>query len=135
MIKSYNPEIDVWSPVADLSVPRAGPGVCVLDGVLNCVGGSHEFESYSNTVEKYNEDSNTWSLVAEMNHRRACPGVIAYAGRLYVVGGYDGDIIHSSVEMFNPITNTWTLVTDMSTGRIYPTVGVISKPRTFKSED
>jgi len=134
-VECYDPELDVWSPVADLSVPRAGPGVCVLDGVLYCVGGSHKFGSYSNTVEKYNEDSNTWSLVVEMNHRRACPGVIAYAGRLYVVGGYDGDIIHSSVEMFNPITNTWTLVTDMSTGRIYPTVGVISKPRTFKSED
>merc|ERR1719481_1733854 len=134
-VECYDPELDVWSPVADLSVPRAGPGVCVLDGVLYCVGGSSKFGSYSNTVEKYNEDSNTWSLVAEMNHRRACPGVIAYAGRLYVVGGYDGDIIHSSVEMFNPITNTWTLVTDMSTGRIYPTVGVISKPRTFKSED
>ena len=40
-------------------------GVCVLDGVLYCVGG------WSNTgalksVERYNEDTNTWSLVAEI---------------------------------------------------------------------
>ena len=66
-MESYDPERNVWSPVADLSVPRFGAGVGVVSGVLYCVGGSTSDGSSTNTVEKYNEDTNTWSLVAKMN--------------------------------------------------------------------
>ena len=128
-VESYDPELDVWSPVADLCVPTFGARVGVVDGVLYCMGGYAR-----NTVQKYSEDTNTWSLVAEMNYKRTDPGVIAHAGRLYVVGGYDGDIIHSSVEMYNPKTNSWTLVTDMAVGRRGPAVALINKPSTNESE-
>ena len=83
------PERNVWSPVADLSVPRFGAGAGVLDGVLYCVGGQTSNGSSTNIMEKYNEDTNTWSQVARMNHIRLWPGVFTHEGRLYVVGGCD----------------------------------------------
>merc|ERR1712126_38902 len=107
-VESYDPELDVWSPVGELSFPRSGAGVCVLDGVLYCVGGSSN-SWVTNFLEKYDEDSNTWSRVADMNHDRNWPGVLPYKGRLYVVGEDDG-------EMYDPMTNTWTLMDNMSTG-------------------
>jgi len=104
--------------------------VCVLDGVLYCVGGSSS-NGCTNTVEKYSEDTNTWSQVAEMNHSRYYPGVLTHAGRLYVIGGYDRGSSLSSVEMYDPVTNTWTLVADMSVGREGPAVALIHRPRTY----
>merc|ERR1712115_147963 len=68
-VESYDPERNVWSPVAHLSVPRRGAGVGVVDGVLYCVGGGTN-NGCTNKVEKYSEDTNTWSLVAEMKNRR-----------------------------------------------------------------
>ena len=131
LVESYDPERNVWSPVADMSVPRWGPGVGVLDGVLYCVGG---FDMNAlKTAEKYSEDTNTWSLVAEMNHSRYYPGVLSHKGRLYAVGGYGG-IDHSSlssVEMYDPHTNTWTLVADMAVARQGSAVALIHRPRTY----
>jgi len=140
-VESYDPELNVWSFVADRSSPRHGVGVGVLDGVLYCVGGHGDDEDgetlkgCGKTVEKYNVDTNTWSQVAEMNHSRFWPGVIAHAGRLYAIGGsgetmFDNDPL-SSVEMYDPVTNTWTLVADMSVGREGPAVALIHRPRTY----
>jgi len=35
-VESYNPERNVWSTVADLSVPREGAGVCIGWGPVLC---------------------------------------------------------------------------------------------------
>ena len=44
-------------------------GVCVLDGVLYCVGGWSNTGAVK-TVERYNEDTNIWTLVADMSVAR-----------------------------------------------------------------
>ena len=129
-VESYDPERNVWSPVADLSVPRYGAGVGVLDGVLYCVGGRSNTGPVK-TVEKYDQVTNTWSLVAEMNHSRSYHGVVCHKGRLYAVGGYDGNSSLSSMEMYDPSTNTWALVTDMSVRRRGPAVALIHRPRNY----
>ena len=129
-VESYDPERNVWSPVADLSVPRHGAGLGVLDRVLYCVGGRSNTGPVK-TVEKYDEVTNTWSLVAEMNHSRSYHGVVCHKGRLYAVGGHDGNSLLSSMEMYDPSTNTWTLVADMSSGRMGPAVALIHRHRNY----
>ena len=125
----YDPERNVWSPVASMSVPRYGAGLGVLNGVLYCVGGESNTGQVK-TVERYNEDTNTWSLVAEMSHSRQYPRVISHKGCLYVIGGYDGHTELSSVEMYDPKANTWTLVSSMSVGREASAVALIYRPNT-----
>merc|ERR1719228_2637951 len=66
-VEVYNPEQDIWSPVADMSARRSGAGVGVLNGLLYSVGG-HDGPLVRKSVECYNPDTNRWSPVAEMNY-------------------------------------------------------------------
>ena len=123
-VESYDPERNVWSPVADLSVPRYGAGVGVVSGVMYCVGGQTSIGSYTNTVEKYCEETNTWSQVAEINQTSFKHEVITHEGRLYAVG------VNSSIEMYDPVTNTWTLLADKAEIKFGSAVALTYKPRT-----
>lgn len=59
--------------VEEMSVPRQGVGVGVIDSVLYAVGGHSGFK-YLKSVEVYNPTVGVWSLIPEMNLCRYSPG-------------------------------------------------------------
>lgn len=74
-VESYDPSLDTWSPVAEMSVCRAGVGVGVLDGVMYAVGGyNNNYKQNSlKSVEVYRPCSRVWSFIADMHFPRINP--------------------------------------------------------------
>lgn len=113
-VESYDPSLDTWSPVAEMSIHRAGVGVAVLEGVMYAVGGhNNKYKQESlKSVEVYRPCSRVWSFIADMHFPRNNPIVIALDGLLYVMGGSNEQCLDlDSVEIYNPNTNTWSLET------------------------
>ena len=122
-LEVYNPNQDIWCPVADMFARRRGVALAsafftVLSTVLA-----------AKSVEMYNSETIRWSPVADMNYCRRNAGVISHNGVLYVIGGDDGTSNLASVEMYNSKTDSWTvLAANMTIGRSYTGVSVIDKP-------
>jgi len=69
----YDPGLDTWSPVADMSVGRNGVGIGVLDGEIYAIGG-HTGSEVLKSVEVYKPNEGLWSSIADMHLRRLRPG-------------------------------------------------------------
>jgi N-acetylneuraminic acid mutarotase len=132
-VEAYHQANDSWAPVAPMTVPREGPGIGVLGGLLYAVGGQNDLGPHGlqvlKTVEVYNPATNTWagnSLIAPMKFPRHDFGVGVLGGVLYAVGGASGDGPYlSSVEAYHAANNSWTLVAPMSVDRVGLGVGVL----------
>lgn len=72
-VECYDPSLDKWTPVSEMSEYRVGVGVGVLDGVMYAIGGFNGFEMLK-SVEIYNPNDGVWSLISEMHLRRCRPG-------------------------------------------------------------
>ena len=69
-MECYDPTIDQWSLVGEMSMAREGAGLANLDGVLYCVGG-YDGNSILNSVEKFDPQTGQWTQVAPMTTRRS----------------------------------------------------------------
>lgn len=58
----YDPQTDVWTAVAPMSISRDAVGVCLLGDRLYAVGG-YDGQVYLNTVEAYDPLTNEWTQV------------------------------------------------------------------------
>lgn len=58
----YDPQTDVWTAVAPMSISRDAVGVCLLGDRLYAVGG-YDGQVYLNTVEAYDPQTNEWTQV------------------------------------------------------------------------
>ncbi|XP_029348588.1 kelch-like protein 3 [Acyrthosiphon pisum] len=63
-VEYYDPTLDTWTPVAEMSVRRHGVGVGVLDGLMYAIGGYNG--KYLKSVEVYRPSDGVWSSVADM---------------------------------------------------------------------
>merc|ERR1712126_598080 len=129
-VESYDPEQDVWTAVADLSSPRSGSSVAVLNGFLYCVGGTTDTlrKGILKTVERYDPSTNTWTRVADMNHSRTSAGIATRYGILYVVGGDDGTGCRRDIELYDPMKDIWIVLPgEMSQKRCEMAVALIEK--------
>ena len=68
----YDPTLDIWTPVAEMSECRQGVGVGVLDGLMYAIGGYNG--KYLKSVEVYRPSDGVWSSIADMHLSRYCPG-------------------------------------------------------------
>uniref|UniRef100_A0A8C6UVL9 Kelch-like family member 5 n=1 Tax=Neogobius melanostomus TaxID=47308 RepID=A0A8C6UVL9_9GOBI len=69
-VERYDPQTDVWTAVAPMSVSRDAVGVCLLGDRLFAVGG-YDGQVYLNTVEAYDPQTNEWTQVAPLCLGRA----------------------------------------------------------------
>ncbi|XP_024145640.1 kelch-like protein 5 isoform X1 [Oryzias melastigma] len=69
-VERYDPQTDVWTAVAPMSLSRDAVGVCLLGDRLYAVGG-YDGQVYLNTVETYDPQTNEWSQVAPLCLGRA----------------------------------------------------------------
>eukprot|EP00102_Acyrthosiphon_pisum_P023578 XP_016660788.1 PREDICTED: ring canal kelch homolog isoform X3 [Acyrthosiphon pisum] len=129
-VEYYDPALDTWSSVAEMSECRDGVSVGVLDGHMYAVGGYSSGE-YLKSVEFYRPSDGVWSSVADMHFSRYRPGVATLDGLLYVFGGETEKSIVDTVEIYNPNTNTWTMETLSRHGlRVYSGV-VVDRPHHY----
>uniref|UniRef100_A0AAQ4QZ98 Kelch-like family member 5 n=1 Tax=Gasterosteus aculeatus aculeatus TaxID=481459 RepID=A0AAQ4QZ98_GASAC len=61
-VERYDPQTDVWTAVAPMSISRDAVGVCLLGDRLYAVGG-YDGQVYLNTVEAYDPQTNEWTQV------------------------------------------------------------------------
>ncbi|KAI4833333.1 hypothetical protein KUCAC02_016241, partial [Chaenocephalus aceratus] len=59
-VERYDPQTDVWTAVAPMSISRDAVGVCLLGDRLYAVGG-YDGQVYLNTVEAYDPQTNEWT--------------------------------------------------------------------------
>ncbi|XP_072320049.1 kelch-like protein 5 isoform X2 [Eucyclogobius newberryi] len=69
-VERYDPQTDVWTAVAPMSISRDAVGVCLLGDRLFAVGG-YDGQVYLNTVEAYDPQTNEWTQVAPLYLGRA----------------------------------------------------------------
>ncbi|XP_037117535.1 kelch-like protein 5 isoform X1 [Syngnathus acus] len=74
-VERYDPQTDVWTTVAPMSISRDAVGVCLLGDRLYAVGG-YDGQMYLNTVEAYDPQTNEWSQVAPLCLGRAGASVV-----------------------------------------------------------
>uniref|UniRef100_A0A672JFS5 BTB domain-containing protein n=1 Tax=Salarias fasciatus TaxID=181472 RepID=A0A672JFS5_SALFA len=71
-VERYDPQTDVWTAVAPMSISRDAVGVCLLGDRLYAVGG-YDGQVYLNTVETYDPQTNEWTQVLSRHtHSREC---------------------------------------------------------------
>uniref|UniRef100_A0A671TKR6 Kelch-like family member 5 n=1 Tax=Sparus aurata TaxID=8175 RepID=A0A671TKR6_SPAAU len=68
-VERYDPQTDVWTAVAPMSISRDAVGVCLLGDRLYAVGG-YDGQVYLNTVEAYDPQTNEWTQVHTQTHTR-----------------------------------------------------------------
>ena len=57
-VDCYHPDSNIWSPLANLNIARAGHSLVSLHGRLYAIGGRDV-----DSVEVYDPDNNTWTLL------------------------------------------------------------------------
>ncbi|KAM8880421.1 kelch-like protein 5 isoform 1-T1 [Spinachia spinachia] len=75
-VERYDPQTDVWTAVAPMSISRDAVGVCLLGDRLYAVGG-YDGQVYLNTVEAYDPQTNEWTQVAPLCLGRAGACVVS----------------------------------------------------------
>lgn len=105
----YNPERNVWDPLAEMQERRSGAAYCWLHSKLYALGGCDRTMSF-NSVERYDPKRNLWVPLEPMHMRRHSMGVAVLGGKLYVVAGLDHDTPLGSAERYDPATRTWELL-------------------------
>ncbi len=104
-VECYNPQLQEWSKVADLPMPRSGVASCTVHGLIYIVGGrnnSPDGNVDSSAVDVYDPAINSWRKCANMSVPRNRVGVGSIDGLLYAVGGSHGGTHHNTVERFVP---------------------------------
>jgi len=72
-VECYDPSINKWTPVSDMSVCRSGVGVGVLDGVMYAIGGFNGSVDLK-SAEIYRPSDEVWSSISDMHFSRYKPG-------------------------------------------------------------
>lgn len=72
-VECYDPSLDKWTPVSEMSVCRSGVGVGVLDGVMYAIGG-YNGSDIVKSVEIYRPSDGVWFSITDMNLCRCRPG-------------------------------------------------------------
>ena len=92
-VECYNPELNQWCPVADMSMCRRNAGVASVNGLLFVVGGDDGSANLS-SVEVYNPRTNNWGLLS------TCMGIgRSYSGVCVIDKKQrDGGLLHQKTE-------------------------------------
>ena len=147
----YNPTTNKWTTIADMSVPRAYPGI--IGGIADdygppygtvlgvyAVGGINGSGHTVATGEVYNPTTNRWTTIADMSGTRCYFGLaydpVGIQGSLYAVGGnrraFSGDAgyaVLDTVERYTVADDKWdTNMPTMTTPRQFHGVALVRAP-------
>jgi len=72
-VECYDPRLDTWKNVAEISEGRSGVSIGVLDGIIYAIGG-YKGSGYCKTVEAYKPSDGFWTRMADLHLARMNPG-------------------------------------------------------------
>ena len=131
----FDTEMNSWTVLKSMTLPRNHHDVAYLDGKLYLIGGAIGScfpGGWSSKVwvnEVYEIATDTWSTRAPMPTARSGIGLAALDGKIYVIGG-EGWIdelggVSRAVEAYDPKRNSWAEEVPMPTPRHGFAKGVI----------
>lgn len=100
--EKYNPDQNVWTPVAPLATAGKGLAATVLDTLIFITGGSNSSDSTLSSNIAFNPDTEKWIAKKPMNIPRTEHGAAAVYGQMYVFCGKNRDGELRSVERYTP---------------------------------
>ena len=109
----YDPVLDTWSNLPDMSTGRSLLGLAALDGKVFAVGGTPDGGTQIASVEAYDPATNSWGAVAPMSAGRDDLSAAALNGKIYAVGGF----VTSSGEVYDLATDSWSALASMVSAR------------------
>ncbi|HEU4327299.1 MAG TPA: LuxR C-terminal-related transcriptional regulator [Roseiflexaceae bacterium] len=118
-VLQFDPDSQVWSPMADKPTPVTDIQAGVIGGELLVPGGRLADGTVSTGLEIFNLTSKTWRSAKAMPEPRSAYGLAVLDGKLYVLGGWDGQGFRNDVFMYDPTADAWTVRTAMPTARAY----------------
>uniref|UniRef100_A0A8C4IWZ8 Kelch-like family member 5 n=1 Tax=Dicentrarchus labrax TaxID=13489 RepID=A0A8C4IWZ8_DICLA len=99
-VERYDPQTDVWTTVAPMSISRDAVGVCLLGDRLYAVGG-YDGQVYLNTVEAYDPQTNEWTQVHTHTHTHT-KGKRERGDCFKVERSHSTEVYHTSVYTSSP---------------------------------
>ena len=69
-MERYDPTIDEWSIMGNMTVGREGAGLVQANDMIYCIGG-YDGVNLLNSVERYDLNTGNWSSVPAMTTRRS----------------------------------------------------------------
>lgn len=117
----YDPRFQHWEALAQMGERRAWFSCCMVDGVINVIGGrgGREAEVVLDTVEAYDMQVDCWRRAVTLPlpmHGQACS---THGGTIYISGGIHGNLDESSREVYSlePCGSQWEKRAPMSIAR------------------
>lgn len=62
-VECYDPQLNNWTTVASMNIPRMAHRCLVVGNILYAIGGTNHIGGYLSSIEKYDEVANKWNLV------------------------------------------------------------------------
>lgn len=107
IVEKFDPELNSWERLPDLTVPRIRPAAVVLPasegGFIFVFGGRNSRKIELKSVEFYDPVTNTWTLLENgMKRKRWSEAALLFGkeNRIFVIGGR-GKWVGKSVEVFD----------------------------------
>jgi len=72
-VECYDPRLNKWASVAEMSVCRSGVSVAVLDGVIYAIGGTTGSIIHK-SCEAYRPSAGVWTSITDMHLSRVFAG-------------------------------------------------------------
>ncbi|XP_055344419.1 kelch-like protein diablo [Paramacrobiotus metropolitanus] len=115
----YDPEKNVWQPVAGLPLPLAGFAIVATNDRLYVFGGMTKSDGYSSTHSAfcYDPAADAWNKLADMpTAREDCTACVGANGIIYVISGYSSDRRVRRVEAYEINYDQWSKKGDTISG-------------------
>lgn len=119
---TFEPETEVWLPVASLPTPRDHLGLVALDGLIYAVGGRDgSIGGHTDRLDIYDPQTDSWSAGPPMLTSRGGVAVAATATQIFAAGGEGNDAeasgVFSQLEVYDPARAQWQTLPPMPTPR------------------
>jgi N-acetylneuraminic acid mutarotase len=112
----YDPDLDEWSRMPDMPVPRAAMAAGVVDDQLVVAGGARDSEPYSQTYA-FDFESGKWNRLPDMLSKREHVGAAVIGDKLYVLGGRAPESLAvDTAESYDVSEERWTKLPPMLVG-------------------
>lgn len=116
----YDPQLDVWMPVASLPGPRQNATAHTINGDVFVIGGWDGDVTNHDDILHYSASTAGWTAVATMSSGRSGHSSVVTGWldpKILICGGYDGSLDLATCDIFDPETFEVTPAAPMSTAR------------------
>ena len=124
--ESYNPETDLWSPLASKPTAVTDIQAAALGGKIYVPGGRTSSGEVTNILEIFDPQENQWIEGEALPIGLSAYALVAFEGKLYLFGGWDGENYSSRVFSFNPDQNNWSEKSPLPSARAFASGIVIA---------